>query len=202
MTDRNSIEKLVAEVLDGTELRLKVDKYTAEEILESGKVRVHCEVHDEHTGEPLVIEGAGVGLVDAFFSGLKARYSDEFPSLKSIRFADFSIAADVDSTREPGAGSDMPATVTLRVANSEGREFAFVHSSPSITGSCVAVVLHAVAFFINSERAYVSLYRALEFAREQNRVDSVRRYTAQMATLVEATSYSEVIEQIRNDDGE
>ena len=196
MTDRESIQKLVAEILDGTELRLKVDKYTADESLESGEVQVRVEVHDERTGEPLVIDGHGVGLVDAFFAGLKARYSGEYPSLKSIRFADFSITADVDTGRQ-AARSDMAATVTLRVANSEGREFAFAHSSPSITGSSIAVVLDAVAFFINSERAYVAPYKALEYARDQNRADSVQRYTSQMATLVEATSYSEVIEQLR-----
>jgi hypothetical protein len=197
MTHLETIEKLIGEVLDGTELHLKVDKYTADENFETGKVHVRCEVHDERTGEEQVIESTGVGLVDASFVALKRRYSDEFPSLKSIRFADFSISADVDTGRA-AARSDMAARVTLHVANSEGRDFAFVHSSPSITGSSIAVVVQAVEFFINSERAYVTLYKALQHARQQNRPDSVALYTRQMATLVEATSYSNVIEQIKN----
>ena len=196
MTDRETIEKLIAQVLDGTELKLKIDKYAAEENLESSEVTVRCEVHDHRTGDRQTIEGKGVGLVDAFFVGLVREYSDDFPSLKSIRFADFNVFADVDTGRE-AARSDMAAKVTLRVANSEGREFAFQHSSPSVTGSSIAVVVKAVEFFVNSERSFVALHKALSHAREQNRVDSVARYTGQMSTLVEATSYSEVIEQIK-----
>jgi hypothetical protein len=196
MTDRDTIEKMVNEVLDGTDLRLKVDRYSLEEDLESGDVRVQCHVHDERTGEQQTIEGRGVGLVDAFFLGLVSRYSQSFPSLKSIRFADFAIKANVDTGRHT-ARSDMAATVTLRVANSENREFAFEHSSTSITGSSAAAVVKAVEFFINGERAFVALYGALQHAREQNRPDSVARYTQQMSTIVESTSYSEVIDQIK-----
>jgi len=196
MTDRSTIEKLIANILDGTELRLKVDKYTSKEDFETCEVEVRCDIHDEHTGEKQVIEGKGVGLVDAFFNGVVNRYSSEFQSLKSIRFADFSIKADVDSGREV-ARSDMAATVMLRVANSDGREFVFTNSSPSVTASSIAVVVKAAEFFVNSERAFVAVYRALQHAREEKRSDSVANYTTQMSTLVEATSYSEVIEQIK-----
>jgi hypothetical protein len=196
MTEREGIQALIKSVLDGTEMRLRVDRYRLEENLENGEVEVYADVHDERTGEPQVIEGRGVGLVDAFFNGLVKRHSHEYQSLKSIRFADFSVKGEV-ATGQATARSDMAARVTLHVANSESREFAFVHSSPSITGSSIAVVVQAVEFFINSERAFVAVYRALEHAREQNRPDSVARYTAQLSTLVEATSYSEVIEGIR-----
>ncbi len=198
MNHKEAIEALLKEVLDGTELRLKVDSYSLEENLENGEVRIHCGVHDVHTGEKQVIEGTGVGIVDAFFRGLRGRYSDQFPSLNTIKFADFSIAADVDSGGE-SARTDMAATVTLRVVNSNDREFSFEHSSQSITRSAISVVLESVEFFIDCERAYIMLYRALEHARSENRADSVAMYTTKMTTLVEATSYSEVIEQIRKD---
>jgi len=87
--------------------------------------------------------------------------------------------------------------VTLRVANSEDREFVFSHASQSITRSSLSVVVEAVEFFINSERAFIAVYKAMQHARAQNRQDSVMRYTSQLTTLVEATSYSEVIAQIR-----
>lgn len=196
MFKKEAIQKLVAEVLDGTELCLRVDSYTLEENLEAGTAKITCAVHDERTGEKEVIQGEGVGIVDAFFHGLVKKFSGEFPSLNTIRFADFSIKANLDTGRQ-AARSDMAAEVTLRVANSEGREFAFSHASPSLTRSSVAVVLEAVEFFIHSERAFIAVYRALQHARSQNRPDSVERYTAQLTTLVEATSYSEVIEQIK-----
>jgi hypothetical protein len=195
MHKKAEIESLVAQILDGTELQLHVDSYTLEENLEAGEVRVHCLVHDQRTGEKKTIEGCGVGIVDAFFAGMVMLYAEQFPSLNTIRFADFALKADVNSGR--GARADMAAEVSLRIANSEGKEYVFKHASPSITRSTLAVVLQGVEFFINSERAFIAVYRALNHARTQNRPDSVERYTAQLAILVEATSYTEVIEQIR-----
>ena len=196
MSQKEAIQELVATVLDGTELRLTVDAYSLNENLENGEVTIQCSVHDERTGEQQVIEGRGVGIVDAFFHGLVQRYSGQFPSLDTIRFADFSIKAKLDTGRD-AARSDSTAEVTLRIANSDGREFVFIDVSPSITRSSMTVVLQGVEFFINSERAFIAVYRALQHSRTANRPDSVQRYTAQLSTLVEATSYSEVIEQIR-----
>lgn len=196
MSHKDAISKLVAEVLDGTELRLRVDSYTLEENLELGVAKISCTVRNDKNGERQVISGEGVGIVDAFFNGLIVRYSSQYPSLTTIRFADFQIKANVDTGRH-AARSDMAAGVTLRVLNSDGRDFIFTHVSPSLTLSSIMCVLQAVEFFINSERAFVDVYRALQYARNENRADSIQRYTAQLSTLVEATSYSEVIEQIK-----
>lgn len=198
MNQKEAIEELIGEVLDGTELTLAVDAYTLRETFEAGEATLECEVHDAKSGEKKTIEGRGVGIVDAFFHGLVDMYASPFPSLNTIRFADFSVRADLDTGRGE-ARSDSTAEVTLRVANSDGREYAFTDASPSITRSSVNVVRLAVEFFVNSERAFISVYRALQHAREENRADSVQRYTKQLTTLVEATSYSDVIEQIRKD---
>ena len=196
MEKKSAIETLVATVLDGTELRLKVDSYTLDEDFESVKAKVRCAVHNERTGKQETIQGVGVGLIDAFFHGLVEKYVSEFASLDTIRFAHFAVNARLDSGKAK-ARSDSPAEVLLTVANSEGKEFLFTHNSPSITRSSVDVVLQAVEFFINSERAFIHVYRALEHARKHNRPDSVKGYTAQLTTLVEATSYSTVIAQIK-----
>lgn len=198
MYKKESIAKLVAEVLDGMELQLKVDAYTVTENLETGTATIHCEVHDARTGEKKTIDGTGVGIVDAFFNGLVTLYSPEFPSLTTIRFSDFTIKGVLD-TGGTTAGSESTAAVTLRVANSDGHEYLFEDSSPSMMRSSINVVLSAAEFFINSERAFIQVYRALQHAKEQNRPDSVARYTRQLTTLVEATSYSEVIEQIKRE---
>ena len=58
---------------------------------------------------------------------------------------------------------------------------------------------NAVAFFINSERAFVQLHNALAYARTEHRQDSVQRYTKQLTRLVEATSYSAVIDKLKED---
>jgi hypothetical protein len=198
MSQKEAIEQLVAEVLDGTELKLKVDSLRLEENLETSEATVHCEVHHEQTGERKVIDGRGVGIVDAFFHGLVNMYSAQFPSLNTIRFSDFAVKADLTTGRDT-ARSDSAAMVTLRVTNSDGREFVFSDRSPSVTRSSLNVVLAAGEFFINTERAFIAVYRAMQHAREQKRSDSIAIYTSQLSTLVEATSYSEVIEQIKRE---
>lgn len=196
MHQKQAIQELVDQVLDGTQLHLKVDAYSLDENFETGVAHLNCEVHDARTGEKKAIVGKGVGLVDAFFHGLVNMYSGDFPSLNTIRFSDFTVRADIDTGRD-SARSDSNAEVTLRVMNSEGREFVFSDASPSLTRSSMNVVLLAAEFFINSERAFIEVYQALQHAREQSRPDSVSLYTQQLTTLVEATSYTEVIEQIR-----
>ncbi len=197
MHQKEAIEELVAEILDGTQLNLTVDSYTVSEDLEARNVQIHCEVHDVKSGEKQIIEGNGVGLIDSFFNGFVALYSNDYPSLKTIRFADFSIKARIEAGKN--FLSDSAAEVTLRVANSEGHEFAFTDVSQSITASSINTVLLAGEFFCNSERAVKVIYKALQHARETKRPDSVTRYTQQLTTLVHATSYSEVIEQIKRD---
>lgn len=196
MSHKDAIATLVAEVLDGTELRHRVESYTLEENLELGVAKVTCTTRNEKTGETQIISGEGVGIVDAFFSGLIVRYSGQYPSLTTIRFGDFQIKANLDSGKR-AAKADMAANVHLHVLNSDGRDYPFQHASPSLTLSSMMVVLQAVEFFINSERAFTNVYRALHHARSENRHDSIARYTAQLSTLVEATSYAEVIDQIK-----
>jgi hypothetical protein len=188
---------MVHEVLDGTVLRLKVDAYRMNEDLETGTVSIHCDVHDAVTGDRKTLEGQGVGIVDAFFRGIIRMYSAEFQSLTTIAFSDFSIRGNMSSGHH--ARSDSEAQVTLRVVNSDGVEYEFADASPSMTRSAINVVLHATAFFINSERAFTAVYKAMQHAKAENRSDSVARYTDQLTTLVKATSYTEVIAQIRAD---
>jgi len=198
MSKKNAIESLVDEVLDGTNLDLRVDGYQLQETLETREVRINCNVHHNKTGEKVTIDGHGVGIVDSFFQGIIGIYSQEFSSLETIRFNDLEVKASIDKSRK-GSLSDSMAEVILAVANSDGKIFLFSHQSLSITGSCISAVLRAAEFFVNTERAVISVYKALEHARESNRHDSITRYTRQLATLVEATSYSEVLDRIRKE---
>jgi hypothetical protein len=151
-------------------------------------------------GDSMEVEGKGVGLIDAFFDSIIKRYSDEYPSLKTIAISDFRVGSGFDEAQ--GRRSDALAVATLRVKNSENVEFQFERKTPSVTRSSVRAALDALTFFINSERAYVQLHLALKDAKERRRSDLVERYRGQMSTLVTATSYSEVIEKLRRDGGE
>ena len=157
-----------------------------------------CRVRDSHTGAVQTIEGHGVGIIDAFFHGLKARFAGEYRSLESIRFTRFQVKGKMDTGRAP-ASTDAMAEVEIGVRNSYGNDFTFAHDSRSVLRSGLEATLCAVEYFVNSELAFVTIHRALQDARAKRRDDMVVRYTQMLATLVENTSYSDVLERMRQD---
>ena len=89
----------------------------------------------------------------------------------------------------------------IELANSEGEIFPFSQKGRSVLGATLIATLRGMVYFINSEKAYVSLYHALQDARERNRQDLVQTFTSQLALLVRNTSYSEVTAKIQEELG-
>ena len=151
-------------------------------------------------GGPVEIEGQGVGLVDAIYGALLGRFAVEYQSLKTISLAGFTVDADFE-TRKGKAGVDAVGKVTIDVVNSEGRRFTFSDSSRSVTTSVARAVLAVVQYFVNAERAFITLHKARKDALDRGRSDLVARFTAELAEVVESTSYAEVIANIRKELG-
>jgi len=190
------IQALIREILGEDYLMLRVERFTFEEHVATREGTIRCELAHEASGDGQVIEGRGVGILDAFFRGLKEHFGPEYPSLDTIQFASFSVRGDMDSREDP-AGSDALGEVHLEVKNSMNVSFDFVHRSRSITGSSVQVTLKAAQYFVNSERAFVRTWTALQDAKARTRQDLVDTYTRHMTELVRNTSYSKVIEEIQ-----
>lgn len=144
------------------------------------------------------VEGKGIGTVDAIYAALLDRYAREYQSLKSIVLTSFHVTADME-TKKAQTGVDSVGRVTIDVSNSEGRRFTFTDASRSVTISIARAVLGVVKYFVNSERAFVMLSNARKDAHQRGREDLVSRYTAELAIIVEATSYAEVIENLKQD---
>ena len=157
-------------MLGANYLELKLVRLGIEETDDGAAVKVNLMEADT----PVEVEGKGVGVVDALYNALLDRYAREYQSLKSLQLASFSVDADIES-KKAQAGVDAVGRVTIDVANSEGRHFCFV----------------------NAERAFLTLHNARRDASSRGREDLVARYTAEMAQVVESTSYAEVIENIR-----
>lgn len=191
------VDQLAREVLGDNYLHFHMSRLELVEDLVEERVTVRAQLTRSGSGERIEVEGTGVGLVDAFFDGIMKAFSDEHPSLKTISIADFSVRSGFDGAR--GRRSDAQAVATLRVLNSEGTEFEFKRATPSVTRSSIRAALDALTFFINSERAFIQLHLALKDAKERRRSDLVERFQTQMGTLVSATSYSEVIERIKQE---
>jgi len=192
-------ERLLAlckDILRDDYVFLKPLRYEVREDIDAGRSDVTGVVRNTTTGAEYTIHGTGVGGIDALFAGLKDHFAREHRSLKTIAIRDFRVKAQMGS-RQHADGADAPAQVVVEIENSYGRRFRFEHTSRSVMRSAMVATLEAVEYFVNSERALVRLHQAMEHARTQNRADAVELYTRQMADLVENTSYTEVVQGIR-----
>jgi enoyl-CoA hydratase/carnithine racemase len=190
---------MIQRVLQDDYVRLEVERYTmAEEVGEDSLCNVTVELRPQDTGKAgEAWSGTGVGFVDALYHGLVDHYAPEYPSLRTITFTGFEVTGHMNTGHSQG--TDAECLVTLLVNNTEERVFRFEHTERSLVAAALKVVMEAAEYFINSERAYVTVYRALCNARERNRPDLLDKYAAQLAELVKTTSYSEVIERIKSD---
>ncbi len=188
---------VIRRVLAANYLELSLGKLRLEEEPEVA-TKVHVSVLEG--GNAVEVEGQGVGLVDALYAALLGRFAIEYQSLKSIQLAGFVVDADFE-TKKGKAGVDAVGKVTLDVTNSEGRRFTFQDTSRSVTVSVARAVLAVVQYFVNAERAFITLHKARKDAQDRGRVDLVARFTAELAEVVESTSYAEVIESIKREAG-
>lgn len=189
--------ELIKRVLGNDYLELRIQRLTLEERLDSEVCSVKVEAKNGN-GSPPLMEGEGCGIADAIYTALLSRYGTEYQSLQSISFTSFKVAARIGA-ESAHAGLDAVAEVELIVQNSEGSLFTFTDASRSITSSTARAVLAAIEYFLNAERAFITLYRSFKDAQDRNREDLVTRYTRELAEVVKSTSYAEVIENIKKE---
>lgn len=200
MHRRTATEELIREVLGEDYLQLQVQSYQmVEDVSGEHPCRVSVVLtHANGERDEEKIEGEGVGLVDALYNGLMEHYAREFESLKTIEFTGFTVKGKMETSREH-QGADAEGIVDLTVTNSEGITFDFYDTGRSMVRSALKVVVEATEFFVNSERAFIVMHRALKDAQERGRGDLVQKYTGQLAQLVSNTSYTRVIERIKKE---
>lgn len=188
---------LMNEILQDDYLTLRIISYASEENLETGVCNIHCKLRNAGKTE-MSVEGQGVGLIDALFNGMRQALADAYPSLKSIRFSQFSITGLIASTDGGESTSKAEAEATVGIVNSAGKEFIFKAKQPSVSRAGVQATIEAIEYFVNSERTYVRLHEIIKHYRKDGRMDLVEKYTGLMTQVVENTSYSEVVERLRN----
>ena len=194
MFHRTATEELIQQVLGTDYVNLKATEYHLRENLGDGECSVDVKLIRSSSLDTVdEITGRGVGFIDALYHGLLEHYAREFPSLNTIVFTAFDVTGDMATSHKQG--SDATCVVTLSVQNTDGRVFRFEESGRSLVAASLQVVVEAAEYFINSEKAYITVYKAMADAKERNRPDLVETYTAHLAQLVKTTSYSEVIEK-------
>jgi hypothetical protein len=185
------------DVLGDAMLELRVVRYRLDEDMAGGVARIEAQLTGEN-GRTSEVGGEGVGMIDALFHALRSRYAPEYPSLESIRFTEFSIKG-MTGDGDDSASTAGRATAEVEITNSYGVPFRFAAVTESVTRSSIEATVAAVQYFVNAERAYVTMYKALEHYRAEGRVDLVERYTARLADMVRNTSYSTSVERLKAD---
>jgi hypothetical protein len=189
---------LIERVLGNDYLRLEIQRLRLEEDFDTGRSRVEVDARDSNNGGAQSVSGEGCGLVDAIMAALLSRYATEYQSLETVELWSFNVQARLDTKNEQ-SGADAIGRVTIEVKNSEGHIFTFSDESRSIASSTARAVLAVIEYFINSERAFIKLYRSLKDAQERHRSDLVTRYTGELAEVVKSTSYAQVIDNMLKD---
>lgn len=187
--------EIIKDVLHEDYLHLSLDSYQIEEKVDECPSRIVARVNRSDQEVPLVIEGAGVGTVHAFFLATRDRFAESYPSIKAIHFSAFSAKSVPGSDRDDPM--DAEVEVSLQVANSYQDGFEFVHRSRSLLRASLNAVLEASEYFVNSELAYIRLYHALEHHRKAGRSDQIDRNTSLLSAVVRNTSYEEVSARLK-----
>ncbi len=189
---------LMKEILQDDYTQLSVKLYSMTESLEEEEPMCKLTCHLVNAdGTEMTVESTGVGVIDALFNGLRIRLADDYPSLKSIRFSQFNIRGLI-SVEDGPSTSKAEAEATVGILNSEGVEFIFKSTAPSVSRAGIQATVNAAEYFINSERTFVRLHEILEHYRSEGRMDLVEKYTELMSRVVDNTSYSEVVERIKD----
>ena len=195
--EQDEIRLLMREILQDEYLELTVVDYRVTDQLFSNRCDIELSVKDGRSDDNLLIKGRGVGLVDAAWQGLQARFSEEHPSLTSLKFSRFKAKGLIQPSK--GQQVDAEAQVELGVKNSYGVEFDFNVTSRSLGHACVQGVAQAVQYFANSELTFVRMHKIRRYYQAEGRIELVSKYTVLMSKMVRNTSYSAVIDRIRDE---
>ncbi len=184
------------DILGDKLLVLQAIAYQLDEDFDTNVARIKLKLVDVNDkNRVVVVEGQGAGLVDACFNGLLGAFADEHPSIKSISFRNFTVKGLMSTGDTRRANAD--AEVELTVLSSENIEFRFTARSTSVGRASVGATLQAVSYFVNSERAFIHVYKVLQHYRSEGRPELVTKYQLLLAQMVQNTSYTEVIDKIK-----
>ena len=199
------IERIAKDVLQEKYISIRLcEGFCIKESIKKNKTEISCKIEFKSVEKKSIIniKGCGDGPVDALFANLKKKLSKEYCSLETLTFDEFGVNADIQ--QKPSyvlnqSGSNASVEAVLVVGNDRGRELIFRNRSRSINKAAVNVVLQAIEYLINSEKAVLLLHSYIADARDRSRGDLLYTYTNQLSELVKNTSYEKIIERIKKE---
>ena len=195
-----STKHLIRDVLHDRYIHLKLTHLKVEEDLQYNASDSLCAIEvslTQNEQESFLLKSQGVGFLDAGYEALMHHYAQHYPSLQTLQISSFDVRGEMETARK--AGADAACTVRLVILNHDRVPFEFETQGRSMAVVALNVILQAVEYFINSEKAFIAVYKALSDARQRGRQDLIDGYVAQLAELVKTTSYTQVIAQIKEE---
>ncbi len=191
---KKATREIMEQVLGDDYLSFSLISYNIQEDSDSNS-SIAVKISRSDQEEPITLEGRGVGAFDAFFVSLRQKFSEEFPSVKAIIFT------ELEAKSLPGSDlhhpTDALAEVSITIQNSYSDEITFTNRSRSLIRASLEGLLQAFEYFVNSERTYIRIYRAIEHYKKEGRTDLIDKYTSMLGVVVRNTSYTEVIEMLK-----
>ena len=186
-TKRNLVREIVQSVLQEKMFSLEIQQILIKE--KEDLTEVSCSF-TEFVGKKKKskkFKYQTVGAVNGLFNGVANLYSEEYQSLKNIKFSGFCINADIDTRKTP-TGADSEVLVVLETENRDGKVMIFRHKGRSINSSSARVVFDSIEFYINCEKAFSVLCERVGDAKRRGRYDVSDRYTSQLVEIVNVTT--------------
>ena len=179
---------IVRDVLGEDYWEIIIEKLTIQENLLERYTEVACLIY--MNDKSFSIKETGRGPIDALFNGLKNNFKESYLSFNGLNFCEFSIDGDVGNSLN--SASEVECTLAISSTNNHN-PLIYRYKDASINRAAICVVLSAIEYYINSERAMKKLRRWAADAQRRNRADLFQQNVLKMSRLLEGASYTDTL---------
>ena len=141
-------------------------------------------------GEDKLVEGSGVGMIDAGFNSLVNHFSKSYSSLNTVKLEDVYFQVDHRANKDVSFKSKME--IKLEFSNHCKDKSWFSGKTRSMGYTGVSVLVSAIEFYINCELLFKRMKFLLEDAESRGRHDVASRYKYVLSKVVEVTNYQTI----------
>ena len=140
--------------------------------------------------EEVLIQGEGVGLVDAGFNAYIDYFSEKHPSLSTISLSD--VYFQIDTGNREVLDLKSKTLLKLEFENDKKNKTCFSDRTQSMSFTAISVLTKAIEFYVNSELLFKRLKYLLDDAESRGRHDVASNFKYALTKVVEVTSYQSI----------
>ena len=188
---RDAIKEIFSSRLKSSVLLLEPIKITIAESTATPSTEVKICFDEAIAGQKerfLLKQKASSGFVDGIFTILHRKYNKLYPSIQNIKLNNYTVHPILNSAKA-SLGSDAKARVSITSEIKGHGLVDFSSTSRSLIQSTFSASLKIFQFYINCERTFDILSKALKNAKERNRGDIVQSCIRDMSSLTQMNNY-------------